>query len=243
LPDRGAPLGGRRALPVAVAAVVVLLAGFGVLLFGVLAGNGITAADAPLDRWLAAHREGWLTSAFRAVTALGSALVLGLLAVAVAAVAGWAVRSWRPVLVCAAGALGAEVLIWGIKGLVGRPRPPASIAVVHARGASFPSGHALGSAAVVLVAVWLLGRRARRPVGAGLLGAAVLFIAAVGFSRLYLGVHYLSDVLAGWLLGIAWAAIVVGADLWWRRAGGRQAPLDRIGEARQAEAVRRAGAG
>jgi undecaprenyl-diphosphatase len=241
LPDRGVPPGARRALPAAAAAaVVVLLAGFGVLLVGVLAGNGITAADAPLDRWLAAHREGWLTGAFEAVTALGSALVLGLLAVAVAAVVGWWVRSWRPVVVCAAAGLGAEALIWGIKGLVGRPRPPASLAVVHARGASFPSGHALGSAAVVLVAAWLLGRRARRPVQAGLLGAAVLFLAAVGVSRLYLGVHYLSDVLAGWLLGIAWAAIVVGADLWWRRGDGRRAPPDRT---EQAGAVRRAGAG
>ncbi|MDQ6649991.1 MAG: phosphatase PAP2 family protein [Actinomycetota bacterium] len=126
------------------------------------------------------------------------------------------------VYVGAAG-LGAAVLDKGVKLAVGRSRPLFSDPVAHASGNSFPSGHALGSlvgyGVLLLVALPLLGRSARWWVST----AVVLLVASVGYTRVGLGVHYVSDVLGGWLLGAAWLAAVTGAFRIWRVERGRPA--------------------
>lgn len=112
---------------------------------------------------------------------------------------------------------GAALLGWGLKELVSRARPDLVDAVATAPGRSFPSGHALTSTvgcAVLLLLVMPLLRGRWRAVAAGV---AVLVPLAVGFARVGLGVHYLSDVVAGELLGLAWVATTAAIFRAWRR--------------------------
>jgi len=104
----------------------------------------------------------------------------------------------------------------GVKAAVGRARPLLPDAVATAPGLSFPSGHAqsaMVTASVLLLLFLPVAARWARPY----LGAAALaFVAAVGFSRIGLGVHYVSDVLGGYLLGAAWVAATTAAFRAWR---------------------------
>lgn len=214
------------ALLLGLAVVVALAIGFTEVLDDVLEGDGIAEIDHPVSRWLAAHRDLWLTTALRAVTVGGDPRFLAALALPIAVAAGWRCRSWRPVALAVVAGAGVPLVLFTAKALVGRNRPPLPLALVDADGYSFPSGHATGTAAITVISAWLLTRwlipwwTGRVAVWAVAIGSAFL----IGFSRVYLGVHYLSDVLSGWLLGMAWAGTVMLVGSWWddtRRAGGR----------------------
>ena len=110
-----------------------------------------------------------------------------------------------------------------VKLAVDRARPVLDDPVAHAGGMSFPSGHAQSAmvAASVLLLVFLpLLRGAWRWVA---VGVAVAYVLAIGFARVTLGVHYVSDVLAGYVLGAAWVAAMIAAFNAWRRERGRPA--------------------
>jgi undecaprenyl-diphosphatase len=97
------------------------------------------------------------------------------------------------------------------KDLVGRARPPLSLGVPPLETSpSFPSGHALNATVVLGLAAYLvmLGRRHLRSKVLGA-SAVVVFVIAMGLSRVWLGHHWLTDVMAGWLVGLAWLAAVV----------------------------------
>jgi membrane-associated phospholipid phosphatase len=115
-----------------------------------------------------------------------------------------------------------------VKLVVHRARPVVANPIVHANGASFPSGHAqaamVGYAVLLLVFLPVL----RGPVRPIAIGVAVLLVAAIGFSRVALGVHFVSDVLAGYVLGAAWVASMIALFNLWRRESGRLA-VDPIG--------------
>ncbi|MFN2563229.1 MAG: phosphatase PAP2 family protein [Jatrophihabitans sp.] len=121
----------------------------------------------------------------------------------VAVIVLWLRGRRRTAVFVAVAVVGAATLELVTKVIVGRARPVFSDPVAHAAGGSFPSGHAMTSLTVFGVAVIMAGRRRRETVA-----VAVLAVAAVGFSRMALGVHYLSDVLGGWLLGTAWLLAV-----------------------------------
>jgi undecaprenyl-diphosphatase len=104
--------------------------------------------------------------------------------------------------------LGAVVLSYAIKAGIERPRPELFPHGVEVYTASFPSGHATGSAATYLTLGALLARlQPRRRLKIYLMAVAVLLTLMIGLSRLYLGVHWPSDVLAGWTLGACWALL------------------------------------
>jgi len=155
-----------------------------------------TAADI-VDR----IRTGWLTDVAKLVTGLGAgAFVLSLAAVCAAALA--ARRRWAELGVLAAGLaitfLGAHEL----KESIGRPRPEGGL-VSHS-GEAFPSGHAAYSTFYLWLAVTAVVRlRPGMASAAAVVAAGIGLTAAVGLSRVYLGVHYLSDVNGGWALGVA----------------------------------------
>ncbi|MCD2323080.1 phosphatase PAP2 family protein [Sphingomonas sp. IC-56] len=152
----------------------------------------------------------WLPSAVRDITALGSTTVLTLVVATTAIFLLIKHRYRAALLVVAATSLGAWLVTF-IKALVSRARPDLIDRLMAETSHSFPSGHAANSAIVYLTLATLLfpvvsGWRTR----AYLLTVALTLVALIGISRLYLGVHWPSDVAAGWAFGSAWAM------LWWR---------------------------
>ncbi|MFI5531817.1 phosphatase PAP2 family protein [Kitasatospora sp. NPDC051853] len=141
----------------------------------------------------------------------------------VAATVGWLLwRGARRLAVWAAATVLASGLIgWAVKTAVARARPALPDPVAHAPGFSFPSGHAMTAATccavLLLVFVPMLGRRWR--VAARVV--ALVSVLGVGFTRIALGVHWVSDVLGGWLLGAALVAATAWAFEGWRRDTGR----------------------
>lgn len=178
-----------------------------------LTGDPIVRWDVTFARWLHEHASRPLVRFFDVVTLAGNAAVLGLVVVLVGVVL---LRRARPndaaVILLSFG--GAAAINAVLKLAFHRPRP--ELAFVHLGTYSFPSGHAVASAATFTTFAYLLARR-HRSVRAGMLISlgTVAAIAVVGFSRLYLGAHYLSDVLAGISFGVAWAALSLLAYTLW----------------------------
>ena len=206
--------------------VGALAVGFTALLDDVLEGEGIAQFDDPISSWLAGHREVWLTKVLLGVTRLGNVDAQTVWLVLVCAVSAVWARTWVPVLVGVAGGGGIALVIVAAKELVGRQRPALPYAVMPVDGFSFPSGHATGAAAVGLLGAWMLCRWVVRRWAAqvAVWATTISMIGLIGFSRCYLGVHFVTDVLAGWLLGAAWAGSVILLASWWSRA---KSPPDR----------------
>jgi undecaprenyl-diphosphatase len=200
-----------------IAALVVGLATLGTtaVIFGgvtedVTRHNGLSTTDVLHLHWFIAHRTDALVSASRVVSEIGSPAVLGISVVA-AAVWLW-MRGLRLGLALAPGfafvvAAASATLM---KTIVGRHRPPISLHLVTENNASFPSGHATDATAffvtfALITAIFVL----RKPLTkAFVVIASGLVAAMIGISRLVLGVHWPTDVLAGWALGLS-AALVV----------------------------------
>jgi undecaprenyl-diphosphatase len=182
--------------------------------------DGPTAADQAALDWSVAHRVGWGIWLGRALALLGGPPAMTVLAVL--GVGLLLVRRLRPqAVVVAATALGAVALSNGFKQLYARSRPPPEVQVIHYLTNALPSGHALGSTVVagVLAAVLVLQPEAGALSRSAAPAVAGVFAVAVGMSRIYLGAHWLTDVLVGWLLGAAWLAVGVTALVLLRRSG------------------------
>jgi len=151
----------------------------------------------------------WVESAMIAVTTLGDRGVLALIVV-VAAIHLMSRRRIDAALFLAGAYLGADLLTWCLKLVVNRPRPQiVPWLITQVSSASFPSGHALQSMVVYLALGMILVEVLPSPARwKSILAAALIVSLAIGVSRVYLGVHYPTDVLAGWLLGVAWLGII-----------------------------------
>ena len=176
--------------------------------------------DQSVAPWFEAHQAPWLDRVMVWITTLGSSEVVYGVAIA-AVVVLLAARRMRTAALVVAVTLCARLLTNQVKALVGRerPRPPG----VHPTFDSFPSGHALLSAAVyitvVLVAIGWLRRPQQRVL---VVSAGFVLVFLIGVSRLYLGVHYAMDVVAGWMAGLGLALVGRWLDeLWQRRASAR----------------------
>ena len=168
----------------------------------------------------------WLHIAATDITALGSVTVLGLI-VLLAVIFMASLKRWTEALVVLVGAVGGMEISQGLKALFGRERPDLVYRAVEASNPSFPSGHAMLSAVVFLTLGALAARFATlRRVKALALGSGVLLSVLVGMSRIYLGVHWTSDVLGGWSLGAAWAMACWLAAWAWERKFGRRPGLN-----------------
>ncbi|WP_433038370.1 phosphatase PAP2 family protein [Actinomycetospora sp. CA-053990] len=202
------------ASPVLIAVVVTLVAlGAFLALWATLVSTPFLAAfDTAVVTEIAAHRPAGLTAVMVVVTDLGSPTAMITLLVVVALVLGLRRRSWHPVSFGLGGLAAVLVVDVGMKLVVVRPRPPLELRAVAASGFSFPSGHALVSAGVLLLIAHLVLAHHHRHLVAATLGGG-LAIVAVGVSRVVLGVHYPSDVLAGWCLAVVAVGAVVVVDL------------------------------
>lgn len=146
--------------------------------------------------------EGWTTT-FAFITLFGSQVVF-ILTLVVAAYYVYR-RQWLYLAVWLAGLVGGELLNLGLKQYFSRPRPVFSDPLVTEAFYSFPSGHAMLSIiAYGLLAYFVVDKLHRRRVKGIVIALAVVFVVMIGFSRLYLGVHFFSDVVAGFLAGGAW---------------------------------------
>jgi membrane-associated phospholipid phosphatase len=175
-------------------------------LVGLLLSESSPNAELDVMRPIVDARQPALTTAAKALSMIGSLAVLGPLA---ALAAAWLIHRGQvpgAIRIATAG-IGVVALTNLVKFAVERPRPPTTTSLVAVSSWSFPSQHAAQSAAILPSLVLALvppGRRRRL----ALLGAGAIVV-AVGISRVYLGVHYPSDVLAGWALGFAWLALAV----------------------------------
>jgi membrane-associated phospholipid phosphatase len=208
--------------PTLVGGLLVLAAGLWA--FGAVAeevSEGDTGVDDRLASWLHAHATDPLTTFFEGVTRLGNGIVLA----GVAAIAAYLLarrRMFADAVLMVLAYCGAEVLSYGLKLGFKRDRPFFTDPIATANTYSFPSGHATVSVATYGALAFVLARRVRGPARFAILGTAALLVSLIGFSRLYLGVHFLSDVIAGYSAGIAWVAFcVVVLDLHerWRSRG------------------------
>ena len=151
----------------------------------------------------------WLQETARDITALGGFTVLTL-AVVLAAALLWVHRRRAQASVLVVAVVGGEFLAQAVKQLVGRARPDLVPHLDIVYSSSFPSGHSALSPIVYFTLAGLVaageGRRAQKAL---LIGAAIAVVLAIGVSRIYLGVHWPTDVLAGWALGAAVAVVAL----------------------------------
>ena len=205
----------RQELSILVGAIVILAL---IWIFATLAGEVMEGDTRQFDEWvLGALREPadpgllrgpkWLASGAQDLTALGSPTVLGL---TVLVVTGYLFLHglYRNGMFIFVASVGGWVLNWLLKAAFARSRPDIVPHLREVMSSSFPSGHALTSAAVYLTLGALLMRIADgRLAKYYCITIAMLLTFLVGSSRVFLGVHYPTDVVAGWLIGLSWALL------------------------------------
>jgi len=168
----------------------------------------------------------WLQTAAADLTALGSITDLGIIVILVAGLF-IGLKRWRETVILVLASAGGTALSQGLKLLYGRERPPLSLHAVEVVNASFPSGHAMLTAAIYLTLGALVARFAeKRRIKAFVMGAAITLTLLVGLTRIYLGVHWPTDVLGGWCVGAAWATLCWLLALLWERRTGRRLTMD-----------------
>ncbi|MEU3454584.1 phosphatase PAP2 family protein [Micromonospora sp. NPDC006766] len=198
-------------LLIGVVLVVALTAASVEIYEAVAEADGVAGLDKPVLQAAIAARTPSLDTAVTGFTTLGGPVVMPILAAV--AVIGLAIRRRQvsPVLLMAVAAAGSLLMTIVGKSLVGRVRPPLADAVPpYETSASFPSGHALNAVVIAGVVAYLLVLRQRRWYTRTVtVAVAMLFAVAMGLSRVFLGHHWLTDVLVAWTLGLAWLAFVI----------------------------------
>ncbi len=161
----------------------------------------------------------WVEEMMRDFTSLGGTGILTLIVVSITLY--YLIQGrYKEMLVLVIAVVGAYLLSFYFKGLFNRPRPQFVPDSEYIYSASFPSGHALLSAATYLTLGGILAQLFQRyRVKAFVLILALFIMVLVGFSRMYLGVHYPTDVLAGWLIGTIWATVCWLVVRWLRQRG------------------------
>jgi undecaprenyl-diphosphatase len=186
------------------AAIIACAVAFAAIADAVTDGDVVTTWDTRLNRWIHDHSSPALTRAFELSTHVGSGVWLTCLAAAAVAILVW--RGARADAILVALALAGVLLLNPLfKEFFSRPRPAFHDPDLTLRTFSFPSGHSMGSAAVYGALAIVLARHLRGTVWAPVVvGVAAVVILLVGASRVYLGAHYPTDVVAGFVLGLAW---------------------------------------
>jgi undecaprenyl-diphosphatase len=200
----------RRATGLALTVALVLIF-LTALVFGVVADmvtthTGLYRFDAGAAAFGAAHATDRSTDVLQGLTQLGSTVVIVVVALAMGLLEWWRRRRWAVLAFMLTVIWGQSLIANGVKLLVHRDRPPVPH-LIDATGWSFPSGHSAAAAATYAAVALLLGRGRPWPVRAWLGTGAAAIVVAVGSSRVLLGVHWVTDVIAGVSLGLAWFAV------------------------------------
>lgn len=190
------------------AAGAILLACGGALLWlvdGIAEDRGLVGLDHAVFAELRASRQGWLDVAMIVITELGGARVSVAVGVAVFAWLAWR-RAWAAAAYWAIALLGARACVVALKFGLQRHRPASIYSGLESY--SFPSGHATSSMVTYGFLAFLICLRQPWRVRVPVLALTSVAVVAIGLSRLYLGMHWLSDVAAGFVLGLAWIALL-----------------------------------
>lgn len=177
------------------------------LLDAVLDNATLVHVDRIVEDWFHVHATATGLRIFDVVTQLGSPVANVL--IAIVAIYLWRVREWLLLWTWLAATLGGKVIEFALKDTVHRTRPQYAAAFLNGRSYSFPSGHTMGATICYLFIAYIIARRPNvsRTVRNVAFAVAVAIIVAVAFSRLYLGVHYPSDVAGGFAAGLAWLSL------------------------------------
>jgi len=186
---------------------------FGEVYESVTEADGVAGLDDPVLAAAKSARSPALDMATTAYTNIGGTVGMPIIAVGIMIFLATKRRSWTPVILMLAAGLGSLVITILGKPLFGRARPDLVDAIPpYEHSASFPSGHSLNSIVIAGIVAYLIILRlktAKARVITVLLAAAFAF--TMGLSRVYLGHHWLTDVLAAWAIGIAWLTLVITA--------------------------------
>jgi undecaprenyl-diphosphatase len=165
------------------------------------------AFDVAILRYIETHQTPFLDRAAIEVTFLGTGVIV-MMIVLVSGMFLWLTKHKHSALLLIVATAGAILLNGILKAGFDRPRPQVFEWGQHTVSSSFPSGHAMSAATVYMTVAYLAARLQRRRISRVVtLIAATIVVALIAISRLYLGVHYPTDVAAGVLIGIAWAAL------------------------------------
>ncbi|MDO4436994.1 MAG: phosphatase PAP2 family protein [Coriobacteriaceae bacterium] len=163
--------------------------------------------DLPVSQFVAEHlRAEWLTPLMEALSDAVTpvALIVALLCISALA------PGKRLTRFCAINLVLSTVLNQVLKFIIQRPRPDAALHLVDIGGFSFPSGHSMAAMSFFGLLIWLVWRyHEKGPRRTALVASFAAIIVLIGFSRVYLGVHYVSDVLGGFLVSLAWIALYI----------------------------------
>ncbi|MCX4862162.1 phosphatase PAP2 family protein [Streptomyces canus] len=192
---------------------------FGVLTMIVIGDGQPLYGDEDLLSWSVTHRPDMAVALARGLTATGTGVIPYVLAVLAGIIAGRTLRRRALAAALCLGCLGAgQAARYGVMALVARPRPAHADWATHASGWAFPSGHtttAALTAGLLVISVFV-----RAPRGRTLLALVFgCWGALVGLTRVYLGVHWFTDVVGGWLFALGWLGLCLCAATWWLPEG------------------------
>jgi undecaprenyl-diphosphatase len=213
-----------REQPAALGIYIVMglaVAILGGLLFAWLAESVGAAGTLGFDRavldWMGAHQVPWAQRSVLEITALGSGSVVVVFTLVIALLLGLD-RRRRAALLLLIATYGGLLLNFALKQIFQRPRPLVFTWGTAAASSSFPSGHAMNAAIMYLTIAFILTRLETRWWARLLtLLVTVLLIGLICLSRLYLGVHYPTDIIGGLIMGVAWVGICVSGVGWYSR--------------------------
>ena len=200
--------------------------------------DGVSSLDQPTLDHVIAMRTPLANQVLTVFTHLGGLLGMTLIASTVTLLLVWRLRSLTPLILMTIAVAGSLTFTTVGKAIVGRARPPLSDAVPpYEHAFSFPSGHTLNSTVIAGMVAYLVARRLTSRIGIALcVVLAVAWAGAMGFSRIFLGHHWLTDVIFAWLLGMAWLAVLITAHAWSLLYAGPTAhasrPQPRVGQLR-----------
>ncbi|MEA9983862.1 MULTISPECIES: phosphatase PAP2 family protein [Subtercola] len=180
---------------------------------GVTDAEGVAGLDQPLLNFALTLRSPWFDTLATGYTDIAGPIGMPIVAVAALLLLSISRRSWTPVILIVAAGSGSLLMTIAGKDLIGRVRPPLADAVPpYEYSPSFPSGHTLNAVVVAGIIAYLILLRQHSPRTRVLtVSLAVFFALTVGLSRVFLGHHWFTDVLAGWMLGAAWLALIITA--------------------------------